>query len=394
VVGVPTRFRILLFSAQVKVLEPSSAHSPQRKILALLCLLVTFGILLCTLWPFNPFPPNRVSWLPQSDGIRFAQRGVALTPRAFQLPPHLSGDDPGTLELWIKPARTDSVSTILNFYTPRNPYSFLLRQYHGGLIVNRDIPMPLRKPRHSKIDIDDGLQQDQLTLITITSSGVGTRVYFDGKLKKSFPGFHITLADLSGQLVLGSATVQPDSWSGEIHGLAIDPRELNPQEVLESNRRWTVGEPPDASAIASYTFTERAGNIVHAQGIAPQDLYIPKIYRVPHHSFLTPPWREFDPSWDYVWDVLRNIVGFMPLGFLLCALLYRAPRFPRAVLLSTLLGGTLSLCIEILQAYIPQRGSGMTDVITNTLGTLLGALLLTFSIRSKLTSAAKTSAVN
>lgn len=355
---------------------------------------MTFGILFCTLWPFNPFPQNRVSWLPQSNGIRFTQRGVALTPQAFQLPANLSNDGSCTLELWIKPARSDSVSTVADFYDPGDPYRFLLRQYHGGLILSHDVPLPHRKAHHSKIDIDDGLQQDQLTFITITSSGVGTRVYFDGKLKKSFPGFHVTLADLSGQLVLGSATVQPDSWSGEIHGLAIDPRELTPQEVLESIRRWTAGEPPDASAIASYTFTERAGNIVHAQGIAPQDLHIPKIYRVPHHSFLTPPWREFDPSWDYVWDLLRNIVGFMPLGFLVCALLYRAPRFPRAVLLSTLLGGALSLCIEILQAYIPQRGSGMTDVITNTLGTLLGALLLAFAIRSKLTTAAETSAAH
>jgi VanZ family protein len=350
--------------------------------------------LFCTLWPFNPFPQNRVSWLPQSNGIRFAQRGVALTPQAFQLPANLSNDGSCTLELWIKPARTDSVSTVLNLYDPANPYRFLLRQYHGGLILSHDVPLPHRKAHHSKIDIDDGLQQDQLTFITITGSLDGTRVYFDGKLKKAFPGFYISLADLSGQLVLGSATVQPDSWSGEIHGVAIYSRELTPEEVLQSNRRWTSGQPPDASAIASYLFTERAGNIVHAQGIAAQDLYIPKVYRVPHHSFLTPPWREFDPSWDYVWDVLRNVVGFMPFGFLLCALLYRAPWFRRAVLLSTLLGGALSLCIEILQAYIPQRGSGMTDVITNTLGTLLGALLLTSSIRSKLTAAANASSVN
>jgi VanZ family protein len=368
---------------RVKVLQQSSAHSHQRKILALLCLLVTLGILFCTLWPFNPFPPNRVSWLPQSSGIRFAQRGVALTPQAFQLPPNLSGDGPGTLELWIKPARTDS-------YTPRNPYSFLLRQYHGGLILSRDIPVPLRKPRHSKIDIDDGLLQDQLTFITITGSRAGTRVYFDGKLKKAFPGFYISLTDFSGQLVLGSATIQPDSWSGEIHGLSIYPGEVTPQEAFESYRRWTAGISLNTSAIASYPFTERAGNLVHAQGIAPQDLRIPKIYRVPHHSFLTPLWREFDPNWDYLWDVLRNIAGFMPLGFFLCALLYRASRFRRAVLLSMLFGGALSLSVEILQAYIPQRGSGWTDVITNTLGTALGALLLSPSIRSKLLESEKT----
>jgi VanZ like family/Concanavalin A-like lectin/glucanases superfamily len=346
----------------------------------LLCALTTLGILVCTLWPFNPFPRNRVSWLESADGIRFSQRGVVLSPQTLELSGLSSASD-CSLELWIRPAQTDSVSTVLDFYDPGNPWRFLVRQYHSGLIVSHDVPVQGEKPRRIKLDIDDGLRQDELTFITITSGRDGTHVYFDAKPKRTFPHFQISLDDLSGQLILGSSTVQPDAWSGDVRALALYPRELSPEEVLGSYRRWTQSPRSDGSGANSaavfYAFSERRGNLIHDRGASHRDLLIPSAYQVPHHSFLTPPWREFDLSWDYFWDVLRNILGFMPLGFLLCAL-FRRSAFPRhAVLYSTLLGGALSLSVEILQAYIPQRGSGMTDVVTNTLGAALGAALFT-----------------
>jgi VanZ family protein len=341
---------------------------------------MTLGILFCTLWPFDPFPPNRVAWLEQTDGIRFSERGVVLSQEALAHSGPPSADTSCSLELWIKPAQIDSVSTILDIYETDDPWRFLVRQYHVGLIISHDVPNPGGRPVRLKMDIDDGLRSDQLSFITIVSGQNGTAVYFDGKLRKFAPHFQISSDDLSGQLVLGSSTVQSNAWNGEIRGLALYSRELTPEEVAGDYRDWTMGEAPSMArpnlTIAKYLFGERSGNIIHDQGIGQRDLFIPKTYQVPHHSFLIPPWREFDPSWDYFGDVLRNILGFMPLGFLLCALLSRSLQSHRAILCSILFGGALSLSIEILQAYIPQRGSGITDVITNTLGTALGALLV------------------
>lgn len=46
-----------------------------------------------------------------------------------------------------------------------------------------------------------------------------------------------------------------------------------------------------------------------------------------------------------------------------------------STMVTVLCGAAISLTIEILQEYIPGRDSGLMDVITNTFGTFLGALL-------------------
>lgn len=78
-------------------------------------------------------------------------------------------------------------------------------------------------------------------------------------------------------------------------------------------------------------------------------------------------------------DILANIVLFAPLGFGLgSALAKRKYSFITNLLAILLLGGSLSLTIEILQAFLPGRDSSLWDVLTNTTGAGVGYLLFEF----------------
>ena len=95
----------------------------------------------------------------------------------------------------------------------------------------------------------------------------------------------------------------------------------------------------------------------------------------PHKAMLTSPVKEFHATWGYVKDILLNVGGFVPLGFAACAYLAMGRSRGKAIFFTIFAAGMLSIAIEILQAYIPRRFSGTTDIITNTLGATLGAAL-------------------
>jgi glycopeptide antibiotics resistance protein len=90
---------------------------------------------------------------------------------------------------------------------------------------------------------------------------------------------------------------------------------------------------------------------------------------------LASPEKEFHATWGYVKDIVLNVAGFVPLGFVICAYLALSRNRCKAIVFTIFGAGMLSLAIEVLQAYIPRRVSGTTDIITNTLGATLGAAL-------------------
>ncbi len=79
------------------------------------------------------------------------------------------------------------------------------------------------------------------------------------------------------------------------------------------------------------------------------------------------------------WMVVLNVCGFIPLGFLLIALLAERTAMNRPAALATAcaIGFTLSFGVELAQAWIPSRSSSYLDLLLNVAGTGVGAAVYT-----------------
>lgn len=78
-------------------------------------------------------------------------------------------------------------------------------------------------------------------------------------------------------------------------------------------------------------------------------------------------------------DIVTNILAYLPVGFLVAATLRSHMRLRRAVLWAMLAGLILSLAMETLQMFLPSRIASNLDVVTNTIGAVLGAVLFRFA---------------
>jgi VanZ family protein len=257
------------------------------------------------------------------------------------------------------------------------PRQFMVRQWNDGLLVTHDATVDRDGTKTIKFDVDHVFSLGRLVLVTISSGPKGTTVFLDGEPAASFPRFHISRSELSGQIILGTSPTTYQPWAGDLHGLAIYSKELTAAEALRNHQEWMTpsGHSDLEGALARYTLAEAAGQEMQNEVLSGPSLYIPARFSVPHKPLLQSAAQEFRPNWRYAIDGLINIAGFIPLGLIVCACLgWKRLRF-QTIIITTISCGVLSLVIELLQYFVPRRGSGMTDIITNTLGAAIGAML-------------------
>jgi hypothetical protein len=367
----------------------SAAPTP---ILPMVCLLLTAGLLIAGLSPFNPFPRNAVSWLP-GGGLEFGERGIAYsTAPVSPLASAGSGareNSPDSrwfcsLQVRIQPKVLflDNSGTVLDFYSVENPLQFRLMQWRDELLIRRDYFDSNHKLKTAELELANAFLTDEPVNFTIVAGPAATIAYRNGQKAGASSRLGLSCADFAGQLLVGEAPIQDDPWHGKIFELALYYDHASnpgwPDQIATFNPPPgdgpAPGEATNAHPFARYAFGEGSGKNVHSRAASGPDLYIPGIFVLPHKQLLLPPWKELDDKLSKR-DIAINIAGFMPFGFLVFAYLHRRRRWRRAAVWTVLAGFLISATIEILQAYIPSRTSGVLDIMNNTLGTGLGVWL-------------------
>lgn len=211
--------------------------------------------------------------------------------------------------------------------------------------------------------------------ITITYDFSEYRIYMNGNLLLSGKRIgDFSSWDSSYFFMLANEFSSDRAWLGKIHKIAIYNQPVNQKMVHDIDNLANKKNFARKGLVSLYLFNEGAGSIIHdtSKLKSTGDLDIQKtIYYglIPQYNFLSPlVFNNFK-------DIFINILLFVPLG-LLCYV--NISKFKISILRSfvfVFISGVLfSLMIELLQVFLVTRHSSLTDVLTNSLGMIIGIL--------------------
>ena len=350
----------------------------RKNIHGFLCLIFVVVIMVAGLWPFNFWPENKVRWLKNQNGIQFFGQAIIFT-----LPPAPSTLHPFSIEIWLQPGKEsyNYAARILSFYDQQRTENITLSQWKSTFITQGRIKN--RHPeRYPKIGVKDALLKGVKRFFTITSGPEGIKIYIDGELTGKYPKFNLFLVNEGniGQLILGNSPTGNQYWTGNLLDLAIYNRSLTEEQVLKSFENWEKNKKSplqkEEGIVSIYLFDERSGTLAYDH-VSGHHLVIPSTFEPLQKTILALPWKDLGLNRSYFMDILINILGFIPFGFLFSTYvrLRKSRSTYRIFLISILLAGCISLFIELIQVYLPTRTSQLTDILTNTFGAFLGGIV-------------------
>ncbi len=344
-----------------------------RKFVILLTVGIWISIFVAGLWPFNFVPENRIRWLPGGAGLRFDGYGQVYSSGPIGSPRTQNGVAEATIELVFTPSRSYGNASAVFSLANQDEISFAIGQSLTDLFLQGPFTQGVGKPVE-KLWIDDVCGHAQELFVTVTLDTRHVDIYLDGHLARAFP-VSTRPGNLSGKVVVGHSVKGGGQWSGSVARLAIFEGTLDAAEISQRYEIWTKTRHLDSDVNhqgAAYEFVTPAGDFVRNVGETGSELIIPKTFRLSEPKVLEWP-DHFNRS--VAVDAVINVAGFLPfgLGTCLCLRFWTGWSIARCLALTILVGASVSLVIELLQGFLPTRDSSLADLVTNILGTAIGA---------------------
>jgi hypothetical protein len=353
------------------------------------------SLLFFGLWPFEFEPANQVFRLKNKPGLHFNNNSIVLEPVIKShgtLLSQLNNDDEFSMEIKLIPSikTAKRLSCIFCIYDEREPEIILLGKWKSHTILRRRIELAGNKTSSHEVSIPDSLFHDQSAIITVSMCTDGTLLSINNEKNVFFPGFNLKRKNQlfsNAQLLVGNDTNVKTSWNGEINGFAIYRRALKREEIERHKLLWNSNNfsklSREKDILALFPMHETHGQVVRNMITGKNNnLLIPeKLFSI-KKTILGGPWINFWHDERFYYDIIINIIGFIPFGLLLLALFISNNKTGYFFYAITVISGFgLSLMIELIQVFMPLRTSSITDLISNTIGTLIGVIIFHFAYK-------------
>jgi hypothetical protein len=286
------------------------------------------------------------------------------------------------MEIALKPEKPekDRFGFILVIHDGEESRQFLVAQWGPWIIFMNGDDYAHRK-KTKRMALDTARLPSGPLFLTLTTGSQGTKLYCDGALVEERRDLTLTIPTAGNpRLVLGNSPYATHSWHGDINGLAFYESTLTEPDVAAHFNRWSQERSfafakPEAPCLL-FLFDENGGRQAMDHSGGGHALIVPKRIRPWKQHLLEPPWRQLEFKWNSAADIFINILGFIPFGFFLAAFLTGIDGHVRRhrVLISVSVCLTVSLFIEVFQAWVPSRSSSSLDLMLNGFGGWLGTV--------------------
>lgn len=350
-----------------------------------LSLVILIGILFFGLRPKGFHSSNNVNWITDKPGISFGSYGIAHTALSDK---RIESDFPESgsfsIEIAIKPEprNQEGFNLILVLHDGRDRNQLLIGQYCSSLIIMNGNDYSNRR-KTKRIALNQVFQSPKEIFLSITTGDEDTSAYIDGRLIKRKKHLKLEIprgGNTAPRLILGNSVYGNSSWRGDIYGLAFYGYDLTSEQVKLHFNNWSKEQKfsyaNQYKPSLLYLFDEKKGEMAidHANGN--HELKIPTRMHILEKRILAPPWIDLKLNKSFIQDFVINLVGFIPLGFILSATFIElgGTLKKRVILITVALCFAISLIIEVAQGWMPSRSSQILDLMLNTSGALIGTM--------------------